>query len=87
MQLCTSSRVPGYLFDLRDRSRAKIVSELGLVRKSKKVYTTTSWHYEIYYELPDVQLSGEYTYEQKKSAWKSVAPRLRVKMMMMGLGL
>ena len=72
LQLCTSSRVPGYLFDRYDRSRAKIVSELGLVRKSKKVYTTTSWYYEIYYELPGIQLSGDYTYEQKKSAWKAI---------------
>ena len=72
LHLCTSSMVPGYLFDRYNRARAKIVSELGLVRKSKKVYTTTSWHYEIYYELPGVQLSGDYTYEQKKSAWKAI---------------
>ena len=72
LHLCTSSMVPGYLFDRYNRARAKIVSELGLVRKSKKVYTTTSWHYEIYYELPGIQLSGDYTYEQKKSAWKAI---------------
>ena len=72
LQLCTSSMVPGYLFDRYNSARAKIVSELGLVRKSKKVYTTTSWHYEIYYELPGVQLSGNYTYAEKQSAWKSI---------------
>lgn len=72
LQLCTSSMVPSYLFDRYNSARAKIVSELGLVRKSKKIYTATSWHYEIYYELPGVQLSGDYTYEQKQSAWKAI---------------
>ena len=72
LQLCTSSMVLGYLIDLHNRARTNIVSELGLVRKSRKVNSATSYYYEIYYELPGVQLSGEYTYEQKKSAWKSI---------------
>lgn len=74
LQLCTSSFLRQEEFQKHNEAKAKIISELGLVRKKRQIYNYNGITplYEYYYEISNIPYPHIHTWEEIKEMWKKI---------------
>ena len=75
LQLCTSSSLRQEEFQKHNEAKTKIISELGLVRKTREIYNYNGNTplYEYYYEIPNIPYPNIHTLEEIKEMWGKIA--------------
>ena len=75
LQLCTSSSLRQEEFQEHKEAKERIISELGLVRKTREIYNYNGNTplYEYYYEIPNIPYPNIHTLEEIKEMWGKIA--------------
>ena len=71
----TTSSLRQEEFQEHKEATTKIISELGLVRKTREIYNYNGNTplYEYYYEIPNIPYPHIHTWEEIKEMWGKIA--------------